>query len=163
MNQEELVKEIRQLIHPTIRRDIDITVTKAHEYFYEKDKKVRTYTKWPTIICPIDTASKLYKLLMEKWDELQDPKFSSLNLKNLLFVPNNKTLVPFNARISNIAKQNEFLRNSQDLTVIRNCYDISADFTYTEEIADIFGLKDQLGHVLSLRKFLQSWENKATG
>ena len=55
------------------------------------------------------------------------------------------------------------MRNYQDVTVIRNCYDIGADFTYTEEIAEIFGLRDQLGHVLSLRKFLQSWEDKTTG
>ena len=164
VNQEELVKEIRQLIHPTICKDIDVTVTKAHEFFYENDKKVRTYTRWPTIICPIDIASSLSKLLMEKWEDLQlDPKYESFNLKNLLYVPNNKTLVPFNARISNIAKQNEFLRNYQDVTVIRNCYDISADFTYTEEIAEIFGIKNQLGHVLSLRQFLQSWEDKTTG
>ena len=164
VNQEELVKEIKALIHPTICRDIDVTVTKAHEFFYENDKKVRTYTRWPTIICPIDIASSLSKLLMEKWEELgKDPKYESFNLKNLLYVPNNKTLVPFDARINNIAKQNEFLRNYQDVTVIRNCYDIGADFTYTEEIADIFGIKEQLGHVLSLRKFLQSWEDKTTG
>ena len=31
VNQEELVTEIRQLIHPTICRDIDITITKANE------------------------------------------------------------------------------------------------------------------------------------
>ena len=164
VNQEELVTEIRQLIHPTICRDIDVTVTKANEFYYEKDKKVRIYTRWPTVICPIDIAPTLSKLLMEKWERLQtDDKYSTFNLKNLLFVPNNKTLVPFNARINNIAKQNEFLRNYQDVTVIRNCYNMNDDFTYTEKIADIFGLKDQLGHVLNLRKFLQSWEDKTTG
>ena len=163
VNQEELVREIRALIHPTICRDIDVTVTKAHEFFYENEKKVRTYTRWPTIICPIDIAPKLSKLLMEKWEDLgKDPKYGTFNLKNLLYIPNNKTLVPFDARINNIAKQNEFLRNYQDVTVIRNCYDIDADFTYTEEIAEIFGLNDQLGHVLSLRQFLQSWEDKTT-
>ena len=162
VNQEELVKEIRQLIHPTICKDIDVIITKAHEYFYDNDKKVRTYTRWPTIICPMDIASTLSKILMEKWEELQQPQYRSLNIRNLLYVPNNKTLVPFNARISNIAKQNEFLRNYQDVTVIRNCYDISDDFTYTEEIAEIFGSNEQLGHVLSLRQFLQSWEDKTT-
>ena len=164
INQEELVTEIRQLIYPTICRDIDVTIMKANEYYYEKDKKVRIYTRWPTVICPIDIAPTLSKLLMEKWESLQnDEKYKSYNLRNLLFVPNNKTLVPFNARINNIAKQNEFLRNYQDVTVIRNCYNIGADFTYTEEIANIFGINDQLGHVLSLRQFLQSWEDKTTG
>ena len=164
VNQEELVTEIRQLIHPTICRDIDITITKANEYYYEKDKKVRIYTRWPTVICPLDIAPTLSKLLMEKWEDLQhDAKYRTFNLKNILFVPNNKTLVPFNARINNIAKQNEFLRNYQDVTVIRNCFNIGADFTYTKEIADIFGIRDQLGHVLSLRQFLQSWEDKTTG
>ena len=164
VNQSDLITEIRQLIHPTICNDIDITVTKANEYYYEKDKKTRVYTRWPTVICPLDIAPQLSQLIMEKWEHLQnDDKFKHFNLKNTVFVPRDKTLVPFNARIDNIAKQNEFLRNYQDVTVVRNCEDIAAEFTVTQEIATIFSMTEQRGHVLSLRSFLQSWNDNTTG
>ena len=163
VNQKDLITEIRHLIHPTICEEIDITVTKANEYFYENDKKERVYTRWPTIICPLDIAAQLSQILMEKWDTLQtDPRFKNFNLKNIVFVPRNKTLVPFNARIENIAKQNEFLRNYQDVTVIRNCKDINAEFTFTQKMADIFSLQEQRGHIISLRGFLQSWKDNTT-
>ena len=164
VNQADLITELRQLIHPTLCNEIDITVTKANEYYYENDKKVRVYTRWPTVICPIDIASQLSQVIMEKWELLEkDGKFSNFNLRNIKFVPRNKTLVPFNARIETIGKQNEFLRNYQDVTVIRNCKDIAAEFTLTQKMADIFGLQEQRGHVLSLRTFLRSWEDHTTG
>ena len=164
VNQADLIQEIRNLIHPTICNEIDITVTKASEYFYDKDKKERVYTRWPTIICPLDIAPQLSQILMEKWDNLHtDKRYKNFNLRNTVFVPRNKSLVPFNARIDNIAKQNEFLRNYQDVTVIRNCVDITAEFTFTQEMAEMFGQNERRGHVLSLREFLQSWEDHTTG
>ena len=164
VNQADLINEIRQLIHPTICNEIDITVTKANEYYYEKEKKTRVYTRWPTVICPLDIAPQLSQLIMERWEQLNnDEKFKHFNLRNTVFVPRDRTLVPFNARIENIAKQNEFLRNYQDVTVVRNCEDISADFTVTKEIANIFKMTEQKGHVLSMRSFLQSWEDNTTG
>ena len=164
VNQADLITEIRQLIHPTLCNEIDITVTKANEYYYEKDKKVRVYTRWPTVICPIDIASQLSQVIMEKWELLEsDEKFKNFNLRNIKFVPRNKTLVPFSARIETIGKQNEFLRNYQDVTVIRNCTDVSAEFTVTQKMADLFGLKERRGHVISLRTFLRSWEDHTTG
>ena len=80
---------------------------------------MRVFTKWLTIDCPVDIATNLSNLLMEQWKTLQtNPKFKNFNLKNTIYVPRNKGLVNFNARIDNIAKQNEFLRNYKDVTVL---------------------------------------------
>ena len=164
VNQEDVIKEIKQLIHPTQCNQIDVRVTKSKEYYYVGNKKVRVFTKWLTIDCPVDIATELSNLIMERWKCLKtDKKFENFNLKNTLYVPQNNNLVKFNDRIENIGKQNEFLRTYKDVTVLTNVHDIDTEFQYTEEMGEIFGDNSKIGHTLNLRSFLGSWEDNNTG
>ena len=164
VNQEDVIVELKELIHPTKCDQIDIKVTKSKEFYYEGNKKMRVFTKWLTIECPVDIATKLSNLLMERWKILKnDEKFKNFNLKDTVYVPRNRGLVNFNARIENIAKQNEFLRNYRDVTVLRNVNDIDATFRYSEEMSKIFKDEKKLGQRLKLRGFLRSWEDHSTG
>ena len=52
-NQEDVISEIRNLIYPIHCDQIDVRVTKSTEYYYEDNKKIRAYTRWITIDCPI--------------------------------------------------------------------------------------------------------------
>ena len=81
----------------------------------------------------------------------------------MVFIPKDCNLVPFNARIANMAKQNEFLKTYREITVISDCKDIDSNFTYTEEVVNALGTKEQLGHILSLREYLGTWEDQSTG
>ena len=81
----------------------------------------------------------------------------------MVFIPKDRDLVPFNSRISNMAKQNEFLKTYREITVLSNCTDINSNFTYTEDVVKAIGSTDQLGHVLSLKAFLGTWEDQSTG
>ena len=59
---------------------------------------------------------------MEKWEEMEtknDPR--TYNLCNMVFIPKDRDLVPFDSRISNMAKQNEFLKTYREITVLSNC------------------------------------------
>ena len=164
VNQEDVIVELKELIHPTKCDQIDIKVTKSKEFYYEGKKKMRVFTKWLTIECPVDIATKLSNLLMERWKILKtEKKFKNFNLKDTVYVPRNRGLVNFNARIENIAKQNEFLRNYRDVTVLRNVNDIDATFRYSEEMGIIFKDETKLGQRLKLREFLRSWEDNSTG
>ena len=101
---------------------------------------------------------------MERWPKLKsDEKFENYNIKNTVYVPRNKGIVNFDARITNIGKQNEFLRNYRDVTVLSNIYDIDATFTYTKEMGNLFGNDTQIGHHMNLRSFLRSWKDNTTG
>ena len=103
-------------------------------------------------------------LLMEKWETLETKKTSkTFNLRNMVFIPKDRDLVPFNARIANMAKQNEFLKTYREITVISNCKDIDSDFTYMEEVVKALGTKEQLGHILSLQEYLGTWEDQSIG
>ena len=164
VNQEDVIIELKELIHPVKCEQIDIRVTKSKEFYYEGNKKMRVFTKWLTIDCPMDIATKLSNLLMERWKTLQtDPKFKDFNLKNTVYVPRNKGLVNFNARIENIAKQNEFLRNYRDVTVLRNVNNIDATFRYSEDMGKIFDDQTKVGQRLKLKEFLRTWEDNSTG
>ena len=164
VNQEDVIKEIKQLIYPTQCNQIDVRVTKSKEYYYTGNKKVRVFTKWLTIDCPVDIATELSNLLMERWKSLQsEEKYERFNLKNTIYVPRNNELVNFSSRIENIGKQNEFLRTYKDVTVLTNVNDIDSNFTYTKEIGKIFDDQSKLGHKLNLRSFLGSWEDNNTG
>ena len=164
VNQEDAISEIRNLLYPTLCEQIDIKVTKSKEFYYEENKKMRVFTKWLTIECPVDIATKLSNLLMEKWSTLKtNPKFKNYNLKETIYVPRNRGLVNFNARIDNIAKQNEFLRDYKDVTVLRNVQNMDASFRYTKEMGEIFNDKVHVGHRIQLREFLRSWEDKTNG
>ena len=164
VNQEDVITELKQLIYPTKCNQIDVRVTKSKEYYYNGNTKVRVFTRWLTIDCPVDIANDLSNLLMERWRELKTgKKFEHFNLKSTVFVPRNNGLVKYNARIENIGKQNEFLKNYKDVTVLTNVKDIDTTFTYTEKIGEIFGDKSQVGHKLKLGQFLRSWEDNSTG
>ena len=165
LNQEDIINEIKHLISPTKCNDIDIRTTKSRETYYDENgKKQVVITKWPSIFCPIDIAKKLSTLLMEKWEMLENDKTSkTFNLRNMVFIPKDRDLVPFDARISNMAKQNEFLKTYREITVISNCKNIDSNFTYTEEVVNALGTKEQLGHILSLREYLGTWEDQSTG
>ena len=165
LNQDDIINEIKSLISPTICNDIDIRTTKSKEFYYDEDgKKQEVVTKWPSIFCPIDIASKLSTLLMEKWESMEETDNErTYNLRQMVFVPKDRDLVQFDARIANMAKQNEFLKMYREITVLRNCPNITSNFTYTEEVVEALGTTEQLGHVLSLRTFLSTWEDKSTG
>lgn len=165
LNQDDIINEIKTLIRPTICNDIDIRTTKTKEVYYDDDgKKQEVITKWPSIFCPIDIAGKLSTILMEKWDNVErDKNEGTYNLRQLVFVPKDRDLVNFDARIANMAKQNEFLSKYREITVLSNCPDITANFTYTEEVVKALGHKEQLGHILSLREFLGTWQDQSTG
>ena len=164
VNQEDIISEIRNLIYPTHCEQIDVRVTKSKEYYYEGKKKMRVFTKWITIDCPMDIANDLSNLIMERWSLLQtDPKFENYNIKNTVYVPRNRGLVNFDSRIENIAKQNEFLRNYRDVTVLTNIHNIDATFTYTKSMGILFGDDSQVGHHLKLREFIKSWKDQTTG
>jgi hypothetical protein len=165
MNQEDIIDEIKLLIHPTKCNDIDVRTTKSKETYYDDDgRKQEVITKWPTIVCPIDIAKKLSTLLMEKWDDLEKSEDERLyNIKNMVFIPKDRDLVPFNARIQNMAKQNEFLKTYREITVLSNCGDLNTNFIYTEEVVEAIGSIDRRGHILSLKKFLGTWEDQTTG
>jgi hypothetical protein len=164
VNQEDAISEIRNLIYPTHCDQIDLRVTKSKEYYYDGDKKVRVFTRWLTLDCPVDIASKLSTLLMEKWKLLKtDPKYTNYNLKETIFVPRNNDLVNFNARIENIGKQNDYLRTYRDVTVISNVKDMDATFRYSEEMGEIFEDKSKIGHRLQLRAFMRTWKDNSTG
>ena len=125
---------------------------------------MRVFTKWITIDCPMDIANELSNLIMERWSLLQtDPKFVNYNIKNTVYVPRNRGLVNFDSRIENIAKQNKFLRNYRDVTVLTNIHDIEATFTYTKSMGTLFGDDSQVGHHLKLRDFMKSWKDQTTG
>ena len=163
VNQEDVISELRNLIYPTHCDQIDVRVTKSKEYYYEENKKVRVYTKWITIDCPVDIANDLSNLIMERWKLLQtDKKFINYNLKNTVYVPRHRGLVDFNSRIENIGKQNEFLRTYKDVTVISNVNDIDASFKYSKEMGKIFDDESKVGHNLDLRAFLRSWNDNTT-
>ena len=66
VNQEDMIKELKELIHPVKCDQIDIRVTKSKEFYYEGNKKMRVFTKWLTIDCPVDIATKLSNLLMHR-------------------------------------------------------------------------------------------------
>ena len=164
VNQEDVINEIKQLIYPTQCNQIDVRVTKSKEYYYVGNKKIRVFTKWLTIDCPVDIATDLSNLIMERWKYLKtDQKFDNFNIKNTLYVPRNNNLVKFNDRIENIGKQNEFLRTYKDVTVLTNVEDIDAIFNYTKEMGEIFDDRSKIGHKLNLRSFLGSWEDNNTG
>ena len=164
VNQEDAISEIRNLIYPTHCDQIDIRVTKSKEFYYDGNKKMRVFTRWLTIDCPVDIATKLSNLLMEKWHLLQtDPKYENYNLKNTVYVPRHKGLVNFDARIENIGKQNEYLRTYRDVTVLNNVNDIDATFRYSKEMGNIFNDESKIGHRLQLRTFLRSWKDNNTG
>ena len=164
VNQDDVIKEIKSLIHPTTCEQIDVRVTKSKEYYYDGDKKVRVFTKWLTIDCPVDIATELSTLIMERWKSLKiEPKFINFNLKNTVYIPKNRGLINFDARIENIGKQNEFLRTYKDVTVIANIENIDAAFTYTDAMGRIFEDRHQVGHVLDLRAFLRTWKDNSTG
>ena len=163
-NQEDVISEIRNLIYPVQCDQIDVRVTKSKEFYYEGKKKVRAFTKWLTIDCPVDIATKLSTILMEKWNDLQtNPKFENYNLKNTIYVPRNRGIVNFDARVENIGKQNEFLRNYKDVTVLSNLNNIDATFRYTKEMGEIFDDESKTGQRLHLRSFLLSWKDNSTG
>ena len=164
VNQEDVISEIRNLIYPTQCDQIDVRVTKSKEYYYEGNKKMRVFTRWVTIDCPVDIAKDLSNLLMKKWPLLKtEKKYENYNLRNTVYVPRHRGLVDFNARIENIGRQNEFLRTYKDVTVLRNVKNIDADFTYSKAMGDIFGDDTKVGHVLNLRGFLRSWNDNTTG
>ena len=164
VNQEDTISEIRNLIYPIHCDQIDVRVTKSKEFYFEGNKKMRVFTRWLTIDCPVDIATKLSNLLMEKWKLLQtDPKFENYNLKNTLYVPRHRGLVNFDARIENIGKQNEYLRTYRDVTVLNNVQDIDATFRYSKEMGKIFNDESKVGHRLNLRSFLRSWKDNSTG
>lgn len=165
MNQDDIINEIQTLISPTKCKDIDIRTTKSRESYYDDNgEKQEVITKWPSIFCPIDIAKKLSTILMEKWEEMEtknDPR--TYNLRNMVFIPKDRDLVPFDSRISNMAKQNEFLKTYREITVLSNCEDINSNFIYTEEVVKALGSKEQQGHILSLKEFLGTWEDQTTG
>ena len=164
VNQEDAISEIRNLIYPTHCDQIDLRVTKSKEFYYDGNKKMRVFTRWLTIDCPVDIANKLSTLLMEKWILLKtDPKYSNYNIKDTIYVPRNNGLVKFNARIENIGKQNKYLRTYRDVTVLSNVKDIDATFRYSEEMGEIFNDKTKVGHRLQLRSFMRTWEDNSTG
>ena len=164
VNQEDSISEIRNLIYPTHCDQIDLRVTKSKEFYYDGNKKMRVFTRWLTIDCPVDIATKLSTLLMEKWKLLKtDPKYSNYNLKETIFVPRNNGLVKFNARIENIGKQNEYLRTYRDVTVLSNINDMDATFRYSDEMGEIFQDKTKIGHRLQLRSFMRTWKDNSTG
>ena len=163
-NQEDVISEIRNLIYPVQCDQIDVRVTKSKEFYYEGNNKVRAFTKWLTIDCPVDIATKLSSILMEKWSDLQtNTKFENYNLKNTIYVPRNRGIVNFDARVENIGKQNEFLRNYKDVTVLSNVNNIDSTFRYTKEMGDIFEDESKVGQRLKLRSFLLSWKDYSTG
>ena len=163
-NQDDVISELRNLIYPIHCDQIDVRVTKTTEFYYEGDKKIRAFTRWITIDCPVDIATKLSTTLMEKWHELQtNPKFENYNLKNTIYVPRNRDIVNFDARIENIGKQNEFLRNYRDVTVLSNVKNIDSTFRYTKDMGDIFDDKTKTGQRIKLRSFLLSWKDNSTG
>ena len=163
VNQEDVISELRNLIYPTQCDQIDVRVTKSKEYYYEGNKKMRVFTKWITIDCPVDIATDLSNLIMERWKLLQtETKYKNYNLKDTVYVPRNRGLVNFDARIDNIARQNEFLRTYRDVTVLSNVRDIDATFRYSEEMGEIFGDKTKIGHHINLREFLRSWKDNTT-
>ena len=164
VNQDDAISEIRNLIYPTHCEQIDIRVTKSKEFYYEGNKKMRVFTKWLTIDCPVDIATKLSNLLMERWKLLKtDPKYENYNIKNTVYVPRNRGLVNFDARIENIGKHNEYLRTYRDVTVLKNVRDIDATFRYSEEMGNIFNDTTKVGHRLQLRSFMRSWADNSTG
>ena len=65
VNQEDIIEELKQLIYPTKCDQIDVRVTKSKEYYYVGNKKVRVFTRWLTIDCPVDIATELSNLIME--------------------------------------------------------------------------------------------------
>ena len=162
LNQDDIINEIKALISPIKCNDIDIRTTKSRESYYDEEgKRQEVITKWPSIFCPIDIAGKLSTLLMEKWDEMETKNNErTYNLRQMVFIPKDRDLVQFNARIANMAKQNEFLKKYREITVLSNCDDITANFTYTEEVVEALGSREQLGHILSLRNFLGTWEDQ---
>ena len=164
MNQDDIINEIQTLISPTKCKEIDIRTTKSKETYYDDDgKRQVVITKWPSIFCPIDIAKKLSTLLMEKWEEMEtNDNDSTYNIRNMVFIPKDRDLVPFNSRISNMAKQNEFLKTYREITVLSNCPDINANFTYTKEVVTAIGSSEQIGHILSLKSFLSTWEDQST-
>ena len=163
-NQDDVISELRNLIYPIHCDQIDVRVTKTTEFYYEGDKKIRAFTRWITIDCPVDIATKLSTTLMEKWHELQtNPKFENYNLKNTIYVPRNRDIVNFDARIENIGKQNEFLRNYRDVTVLSNVKNIDSTFRYTKDMGEIFDDKTKTGQRIKLRSFLLSWKDNSTG
>ena len=165
LNQDDIINEIKALISPTKCDEIDIRTTKSKESYYDEDgNRQEVITKWPSIFCPIDIASKLSTLLMEKWEEMETTTNErTYNLRHMVFVPKDRDLVKFDARISNMAKQNEFLKTYREMTVLRNCTNITSNFTYSEEVVEALGSREQLGHILSLREFLGTWEDQSTG
>ena len=164
VNQEDVITEVKQLIYPTKCDQIDVRVTKSKEFYYVGNKKVRVFTRWITIDCPVDIASELSNLIMERWVALKtDKKFENYNVKNTIFVPRNNGLVKFSARIENIGKQNEFLRTYKDVTVLTNVKNIDETFKYTVTMGKIFDDDSQVGHSLNLRAFLRSWKDHSTG
>ena len=164
VNQEDIIEELKQLIYPTKCDQIDVRVTKSKEYYYVGNKKVRVFTRWLTIDCPVDIATELSNLIMERWSSLKtEKKYENSNLKNTVYVPRNNGLVKFNARIENIGKQNEFLRMYKDVTVLTNVKNMDASFQYTEAMGEIFDDKSQIGFRLNLRSFLRSWKDNSTG
>ena len=164
VNQEDVIKEIKELIHPTKCEQIDVRVTKSKEFYYEGNKKVRVFTRWLTIDCPVDIAKDLSNLIMERWKLLKtEKKFANYNLRNTVYVPRHRGLVNFDARIANIGKQNEFLRTYKDITVLTNVNNINAAFMYIKEMGAIFDNKQQIGHILDLGAFLRMWKDNSTG
>ena len=164
VNQKDAISEIRNLIYPTHCDQIDVRVTKSKEFYYDGKKKMRVFTRWLTIDCPVDIATELSNLLMEKWKLLKtDPKYDNYNLKNTVYVPRHRGLVNFDARIENIGKQNEYLRTYRDVTVLNNVNDIDATFRYSPEMGRIFNDETKVGHRLQLREFLRSWKDNSTG
>ena len=164
VNQEDVIKELKDLIYPTKCEQIDVRVTKSKEFYYEGNKKVRVFTRWLTIDCPVDIAKDLSNLIMERWKVLKtDKKFENYNIKNTTYVPRHRGLVNFDSRIENIGKQNEFLRTYKDVTVLTNVNNINATFLYTKEMGEIFGDTLQTGHILDLGAFLRSWKDNSTG
>ena len=164
VNQEDAISEIRNLIYPIHCEQIDIRVTKSKEYYYDGGKKMRVFTRWLTIDCPVDIATKLSNLLMERWPLLQtESKYENYNLKNTVYVPRHRGLVNFDARIENIGKQNEYLRTYRDVTVLTKVKDIDATFRYSQAMGEIFNDNTKNGHRLNLGNFLRSWEDNSTG
>ena len=164
VNQEDIIAEIKQMIYPTTCEQIDVRSTKSKEYYYEGKKKIRVFTRWITIDCPVDIATELSTIIMERWEKLKtDPKYEDFNIRNTVYVPRNNGIVNFDARIANIGKQNDFLHNYKDVTVLTNVHSIDATFTYTKEMGRLFGNDTQAGQHLNLRAFLRSWEDKSTG
>ncbi len=156
-NQVDTIREIRKLIEPAQITDLDLTVDQPSLHYLNEDtmKKEKVSTRWLKIRCPVDIAEAAKDLLISKWPDLRDDKYSDLNICNFQFVPYSDMFTKSD-RLHHMAEQNIFLSNHREITVLAGC-NMDLPVTFTPELATVFGTESLLGQIHTLRYLLNTW------